>query len=291
MIYREAIKNMIMDRGDDAVFFDFVQNYKDAEVRICNNYDVICYVKPDLYLRAEDRKAIGKAWVYKNWDWSGVDSSYEEMMQHEENPAYLVRYWHADDWERWEEDPYGWVERWRECAGDDQHGEDAREATMEEYEEHVKEHKEWYDDRWYDGYLEDYAERLKVEMEGRPAVMFSDEFEDEDEKHKEWWEPKVEHKNWLLDIVKDKWFSKIDRMTDEMCKDIYENNINIDKTPMKGNLYKNKETKALGIVLDTDDVDKSKWWKGRVKMLVEEEAKWIGIKKSRWDDEKWEAVV
>ena len=267
-----------MDRGDEAVVIDLVEAWKDCD----KAYDVICYVKPDLYLREEESKAFGKAWVYKNWDWSGVDSQYEEMMQHEESPSYLVRYWDDEEWERWKEDPYGWVEEWRECAGDDQHGEDAVDATMEEYEEHAKEHKEWYDDRWYDGYLGDYVERLINELTGYPAVMVGDVFDYEE----------IERRNWLFfGCVMDKWFDKLDRMTDKMCKDIYENNMNLDKTPMKGNLYKNKKTKALGLVLDADDVDESKWWKGSVRMLVEGEVKKISMRKSWIHEEKWVKVV
>lgn len=245
MIYREEIKSMIKDLREEAVEIELVEHWKDCD----KAYDAICYVRPSLKLDDKEREAFGKAWVYKDFDVESIDEYYVcDILGNEENPAYLVRYWDDKQWEQWEEDPYGLVERWRECAGDDQHGEDAREATMEEYEEQVKEHKDYEEERFYDGYLDDVINEYVIgdnQWTGFFKVQKREPYYDE---------KGFAYGDWMKGVIKDKWFNRIDRMTDEMCKDIYERNTNVEKHGLKiGDLLKNSKTEALGIVIKKHD--------------------------------------
>lgn len=145
------------------------------------------------------------------------------------------------------------------------------------------------EERYYDGYLEDEVDRIMEDVAGCKVDHYIDDLFETEVKHKDWWEPKVKQRNWLLDVVKDKWISKIDRMTDEMCKDIYESNINIDERGLLiGNLYKNWKTKELGIVVE---INRSDWWKGSVRMLVEGEVKKISMMRKLRGNNDWKKAV
>ena len=221
MWYKETIKNMIMDMGDDVVAIDKIERCKDSD----NPYDVICYVMPDLFLEEKENEVFGKAWVYKNWHWGGVDMYYPPK----------------DDDEKYTKD------------------------------------------------LEDEVDNIMEDVAGCKVDHYINDLFADEVKHKEWWEPKVKQRKWLLDVVKDKWISKIDRMTDEMCKDIYERNINIDKRGLLvGNLYKNWKTKELGIVVE---INRSDWWKGSVMMLVEGEMKKINMIRTEPFNNVWKKAV